>query len=195
MSVEIKYGILDSHPPLNFQWFYNYCMDQELFKQRLSEVAEWRQPKITKSDLKEAQQRARGRGRRSAEQRYQEEHEEVFTQMFDGVNPTVPLELQAVKPVQSHCEHCDQMVQGGPHIEKKLVLSGPRKHWRERCLTCGLCKDPYTGQFALTGTEASIKWNSYLRNPKRSDAHQKNVTNTDDNCVITFYGRSTEKNK
>ena len=195
MSVEIKYGILDSHPPLNFQWFYNYCMDQELFKQRLSEVAEWIQPKITKSDLKEARQRSRGRGRKTAEEQYQEEHEEVFTQMFDGVNPTVPVELKAVKPALSHCEHCDQMVQGGPHIEKKLYLTRPKPHWRETCKTCNRGRNPYTNEFDVTPSVCGHKWNSYLRNPNRSAIDAKRATESDDNCVITFYGRSTEENK
>lgn len=167
-------------------------MDQELFKQKLSEVAEWAQPKITKSDLKEARQRARGR--RSREEQYQEEHEQVFTEMFDGVNPTVPLELKTVKAAPSQCDHCEQMVQGGAHIEKKLYVTGPKRHWRERCLTCHKSRDPYTGQFNLTGTEASIKWSSYLRNPN----HFKDrpvLNHTEDHCVITFYGRTTEENK
>jgi hypothetical protein len=166
-------------------------MDQELFKQRLSEVAEWAQPKITKSDIKEARQRARGR--RSPEDKYQEEHEQVFAELFDGINPTVPLELKTVKPALSHCEHCDQMVQGGPHIEKRLYLTRPRAHWRETCKTCNRGRNPYTKQFDVTPAVCGAKWSSYLRNPNHFE--QPGPNHADDHCVITFYGRSTEENK
>ena len=37
--------------------FYNYVMDKELFKQKLSEVADWHIPKLAETDIKESKRK------------------------------------------------------------------------------------------------------------------------------------------
>jgi hypothetical protein len=63
-------------------------MDKELFKQKLSEVADWHIPKLNETDIKESKRKGRGRGRPSVEDLYQQEHQEVFLDLFNGINPT-----------------------------------------------------------------------------------------------------------
>lgn len=141
-------------------------MDKELFKKRLSEVAEWEIPKLSQTDLKESKRRARGR--KSAEERYQEEHEQVFAKLFQGVNPTAPPVLLKVKSSACVCDDCGKECPNGRHKEKKLYETGKEKkrNWRERCVTCGLSQNPFTGRFELTISEAPHVWTDYLRERK-----------------------------
>jgi hypothetical protein len=182
-------------------------MKDEEFKQRLSEVAEWEIPKLSLTTIKQAKQKARGR--RSAEDKYQEEHEQVFAEIFDGINPTAPVQLLKVKAAACDCEDCGAHCPNGRHKEKKLYQTGvkQKKNWRERCVTCGLHQNPFTGKFELTINEASRVWTDYLRDRKGEykskfarakeelaiKASDPNAIE-DDVSVITFYpdSRSTK---
>lgn len=148
-------------------------MDNELFKQRLSEVAEWAIPKLTKTDINEAKSRARGR--RSAEQRYQEEHEQVFAEIFEGINPTHPPEVLKVKNQATVCDDCGCHCAEGRKKEKKLYDTGGKKNWRERCLTCNRNKNPFTGEYDLTPQQASHVWTEFLRVTKGTYKTQGNA--------------------
>lgn len=141
-------------------------MDDELFKQKLSEVAEWIIPKLSKTDANEVKKRARGR--KSAEERYQEEHEEIFTELFQGVNPTHPPELVKVKCQATICPDCGCECSQGRHKEIKFYETGAKKvrNWRERCITCNKNKNPFTGKFDLTPSEAPHVWTVFLREVK-----------------------------
>lgn len=137
-------------------------MDNELFKQKLSEVAEWRIPKLSKSEIKAATKR-RGRGRPTGEEQYQEEHEQAFIELFDGVNPTHHLEITEIKHQPRPCEDCGKMVEGRKK-DIKIYRYGTVVGRKEHCLNCDLHKDPYTGEFKYaSGTEASAAWTDYAR--------------------------------
>ena len=126
-------------------------MDKELFKQRLSEVAEWQQPKLTASDIKQAGQKSRGRGRPSKESLYQQEHEEVFLDLFEGINPTQQPELVRVLVQAVDCPDCGQHCPNGRRKEIKLYKNLPRHidHWRTRCVECKLYQHPDTKEFSI----------------------------------------------
>jgi hypothetical protein len=171
-------------------------MDKELFKQKLSEVAEWQTPKICASDIKIAGQKIRGKFKKSEEELEQEMEDPIFQEVQNGVNPTLPPQILVVQKKMQPCDRCGLMQPGGGHIEMKFNTSGAncKGHWRERCLTCEKSKDPYTGEFCLTGTEASIKWNSYLREVnRRNGLKPRQATTNTDTGVIIYYGRDTPK--
>lgn len=130
-------------------------MTKDEIKQKLAEVGEWRMPKVAITDLKEGQRRARGRPR--AEDRYQEEHEEVFLDMFNGINPTHQPELVKVNIQPVDCEDCGRHCETGRQMEIKFYYAQPRHiaHRRTRCLVCNKYKDPYTGLFTLPQGPAS----------------------------------------
>ena len=141
-------------------------MDDKKFKELLSQVADWQIPKLSQTEIKEARQR--NRGRRSNEELYQEEHEEIFLELFDGHNPTMAPELLKVKNQSCVCEDCGCVCAEGRRKERKLYETGvqAKRNWRERCLTCGLSKNPFTGRFELTSTEASHVWTKFLRDSR-----------------------------
>lgn len=126
-------------------------MDKELFKQRLSEVAEWQLPKLSPSDIKEAGQRARGRGRPTNEERYQDLHEAEFLDLFEGHNPTMAAELVRMNIKPKDCEDCGQHLTVSREMQIKFYrnMPGHIPHRRERCLNCNKYRDPHTGEFTL----------------------------------------------
>lgn len=150
MSVKIKYEVLDQFSPQHFSLFINYSMDKELFKQKLSEVAEWSLPKLSPSDIKEAGQRSRGRGRPTKESLYQEAHEVEFLDLFEGVNPTMPPELVKVRDQPTDCGDCGKACSQPPRREIKFYSHPNHKpHWRERCLACRRYRHPDSGLFEI----------------------------------------------
>ena len=146
-------------------------MKDDEFKQKLSEVAEWEIPKLSQTEIKEARQRARGR--RSNEELYQEEHEQVFLELFEGVNPTYPPNLTKIKHAPTICE-CGRVCSDGCEKEAKLYQKGKEKYWRWKCKSCGMTQDPYTGEYKLDSIKASVVWNSFLRDTKGAYASKGN---------------------
>lgn len=141
-------------------------MDDEEFKRRLSEVAEWRIPEtITGTKDGDAKKR---RGRKSSEELYQEAREEIFLEEFGGVNHTFPPQILKVKKESCVCNDCGKFCESGRQKEKKLYETGTAKkrNWRERCVTCGLHQNPFTGKFELQPQAASHVWTDFLRERK-----------------------------
>jgi hypothetical protein len=126
-------------------------LTKEQLHLKMSEVAEFKMPELTKSELKAAKQKGRGAGRPSAEERYQEEHEEVFLDMFEGINPTHTPELVKVHIKPQDCEDCGVHLTVSREMELKFYkkVPGHIAHWRKRCKTCNKYKDPNTGEFTL----------------------------------------------
>lgn len=138
-------------------------MDNELFKQKLSEVSEWHIPKLSKSEIN-AVTKKRGRGRPTSEEQYQQEHEEAFIELFDGVNPTHHLEITRLKIKPETCEDCGRHCAEGRRKDIRIYRYGTIVGRKEHCLVCDLHKDPYTGEFKFqSGTEASAAWTDYAR--------------------------------
>ena len=126
-------------------------MTKDEIKQKLAEVAEFKMPKLSASDVKTSKQKARGKGRPTKEQLYQEEHEEVFLDIFKGINPTHTPELVKVNIKAKDCEDCGQHLTVSREMEIKFykAVSNHVAHWRHRCKTCNKYRDPNTGEFTL----------------------------------------------
>lgn len=146
-------------------------MDDAEFKRRLSEVAEWKIPDTPREASLNAKKK---RGRKSAEEQYQDEHEEVFLELFDGVNPTYAPMLTKVKHAVYSCE-CGRICLNGCQQEAKLYQTQGKNCWRIKCLTCGLTRDPYTGEFNLSSQKASVVWHSFLRETKGTSMSKGNI--------------------
>jgi len=159
-------------------------MNDEEFKHKLSEVAEWRMPKISSTDVKIAKQKARGKGRPTKEQLYQEEHEQVFIDLFEGINPTYTPLVTKVKHCAVDCE-CGRVCEQGCEQDAKGYTSQGKRYWRWRCKTCGMTKNPYTGAWDLDGQKASIVWNSFLR--ETLGVYQSKGNMAKENIIIRIY--------
>jgi hypothetical protein len=143
-------------------------MDDTEYRKKLSEVADWHIPKLSPTDLKESTQRKRGRGRPSDEEKYQDAHEEIFLDLYKGINPTHSPELIKVNAKATVCDDCGCDCPQGRKKEKKLYETGKdkKRNWRERCITCNKNKNPFTGKFDLTPSEAPHIWTVFLRETK-----------------------------
>jgi hypothetical protein len=94
------------------------------------------------------------------------------------------------------------------------MIKPHKKLWRENCMTCGLVKNPYTKKFELSGSEASTKWNDFMRptkgayqskgNLQRKESKskplildqqstQKKTVLENDQEIITFYHNKIKK--
>lgn len=138
-------------------------MDDAEFKRRLSEVAEWTIPKTERETSLNAKKK---RGRKSAEDEYMELREEIFHKEFDGINKTYAPMLTKVKRCPVTCEDCGRHCPNGRETEAKLQEKNGKRAWRKKCLTCAMYENPFTGEYCLTGTAASIKWNDFMRETK-----------------------------
>lgn len=139
-------------------------MDQKLFEQKLSEVAEWKIPENQQETSANAKKK---RGRKSEEEKYQAAHEEIFMEIHGGVNPTLTPLLTNVKCKPVDCEDCGQHCPNGRVKEMKQYDTN-RRHWRQRCVTCDKQQNPWTGEFDLSNQKASHEWSVWLRktNPR-----------------------------
>jgi hypothetical protein len=133
-------------------------MNDEEYQLKLSQVAEFTIPEVNGAgNAKTAK-----RGRKSTEEQYQLEHEQVFLDLFDGKNPTIQPVLTKVKIQACVCDDCGKYCEHGRHTEKTKYLSS-RPHWRSRCLTCGMNQNPNTGEWNLSNKDASAHWANWLR--------------------------------
>lgn len=161
-------------------------MNNAEFKSKLSEVAVWKIPDTPRETSLNAKKK---RGRPSKEELYQEEHEEVFLELFNGENPTYAPMIVKLKIAAVECNDCGRLCENGCHKEKKLYDTANKPHWRERCLTCNKARNPYTGAFDLTIAQASVVWNSYLRDSKGIYASKGNLAKevNEDHITITSW--------
>jgi len=150
---------------------HNRRMDDEEFRRRLSEVAEWKLPDTPRETSLNAKKK---RGRKSAEEKYQDEHEEIFMELFEGTNPTYAPLLTRIKHTPTTCE-CGRVCSDGCQKEAKLYETKGKNCWRWKCKTCGMTQDPYTGEFTLNAQKASVVWNSFLRETKGAYASKGNL--------------------
>lgn len=132
-------------------------MDDAEFKQKLSQVAEWRVPKLKDHEVALAKQRARGKGRASVEDLYQEEHNKIFLEIFNGVNPTYAPEITKLKIQAVTCGECGELCEQGRRIEIKFCPAGRNEmpYRKERCVECNLYRDPASGKFSVSVARAT----------------------------------------
>lgn len=164
-------------------------MTNDEFKKRLSEVAEWEIPKLNATEIKLAKKR----GRPSQEELYQDEHEQEFMAIFEGVNPTATPRLIKVKIQPCTCNDCGEHCPNGRHKEKKIYEANGNRHWRERCLTCGLSQNPFSKKFDLSVAEASSRWANYWRDVKGVYKTPNNTIRENNNAIITSYPNGKDK--
>jgi hypothetical protein len=138
-------------------------MNDEEFKRRLSEVAEWKLPDTPRETSLNAKKK---RGRKSKEELYQDEHEEIFLELFEGTNPTYHPLITKIKYQATICDACGRNCTCSCEKEAKLYQTNGKKIWKWKCKTCGMTQDPYTGEYSLSSQKASVVWNSFLRESK-----------------------------
>ena len=145
-------------------------MNNEEFKKLLTEVAKWGLPKVEQATRNTGlTKNRRGRLPKVTESSQlddsdsDEQEEQEQTLVKDGVNVTYAPLLLGLKPMAVDCEDCGRHCQYGRHKEAKLCESNTKKYWHQRCTTCGMHQDPYTGRFDLRGNKANAVWNSFIR--------------------------------
>lgn len=133
-------------------------MRDEDFKNKLTEVAEWFIPLDIDQPFTTKKQGYRGRPKAS----------DTSTALpVVGTNPTFGPVISKFKHCEKSCEDCGKVIDTQHVIEAKMYFTGYARHWRRRCVNCGLYMDPRTGQYTLKGTETSHAFNSYLRNKSK----------------------------
>lgn len=140
-------------------------MDKQLFEQLLSQVADWEVPKLKDWEIEEAKKSARGKHKKTEEELYQIEHEEIFKEIFGGVNPTHTPELKTVKVKAVDCPDCGKHCPNGRKEEIKYYHETPGHiaHRRQRCLECNKYRDPDDGTYTLPQGPACHKYLNWAK--------------------------------
>jgi len=136
-------------------------MDDQEFKRRLSEVADWHIR--TDADKPYSKPKRKKSDEQLVEMVGEDNSEEIST---DGVNDTIAPAITRVKRAACVCDDCGQHCPNGREKEAKLHTKGKKRVWRQKCLTCKKFQNPFTGEFNLTGSAASIKFNDFMRETK-----------------------------
>ena len=153
-------------------------MDPKLFEQLLSELGEFKRPKLSDTDIKQAMKSQRSVGRPSAEDQFQVEHFREYLERHGGINPTHAPELVKLKTCERKCDDCDRVLQGAPRRDIKYFTRQPNhiNHMRIRCLDCGFYRHPETGVYDLAQGPAC---QTFLNWAKREYTLRKRQTKTD----------------
>lgn len=159
-------------------------MDDKEFRKKLSDVAEWIVPETLTATA--SGQAKKSRGRKSNEELYQEAREQIFQEEFGGVNNSYPPKIIKVKCQSVVCE-CGKICENGHHMEQKFYDNSKVKGWKAKCKTCGMHKNPYTGEWDLTSGQASYVWANYSRGTSYTETTEKvretleRLNNSDEN--------------
>jgi hypothetical protein len=122
-------------------------MEDKLFRERLSELAEL---KLRKTYTTSEPERV-----------FRQGHEHELSEQH---NPTHLLEIKQIKHQERPCEYCDRVV-----VNQRITQTlnrWPQPHWRRSCSTCGLTQNPNTGQFELRGNGIANQFVSMFKNKK-----------------------------
>lgn len=156
-------------------------MRDEEFKQKLTEVADWEIPLDSEGSNQHLKLK------KLARLQQQEDVE---------VNDTLSPRILNIKYCESSCEDCGKIVQGR-RKEIQVYRNKSVCGLKEKCVNCGLHKDPYTKEFNLTGIEASIKWNRYAKGITsrymKSTLLQPNLSLPQPNPQTVVYESDTER--
>jgi hypothetical protein len=122
-------------------------------------------PKLKDWEVKEAKKSARGKNKRTEEELYQIEHEEIFKEIFGGVNPTMTPELKQLKVKAVDCADCGKHCPNGRKEEIKYYHETPGHiaHQRRRCLECNRYRDPDDGTYTLPQGPACHKYLNWAK--------------------------------
>ena len=143
-------------------------MDKELFKQKLSEVAEWKIPKPTAANKASGIKRKYSRPKKqeleeeSMSSEDNEDNEDNDLGISEDQNVTLPVQLLEAKIQSCQCSDCGKFCEHGRKKESQFYFKAGKKFIREKCATCKLHKDPNTGKFSLSAQQAPTVWYAYL---------------------------------
>lgn len=127
-------------------------MDDQEFRRRLSEVAEWHIPKTVDRAL----DGRRRRGRPSIDEEDQ-----------DINNITVPPQLIKIKTQPQVCEDCHKICDQPRNIESRCFEEVGIRHWRTRCLSCNLYRHPDTNEFTLNPSNSTMYFRQWCKQIKK----------------------------
>ena len=132
--------------------FNNYKMKDELFKQKLSEVAEWHIPKVELG----SNERRKLKGK---DEQFYQRHQEEFLKIVNGVVPGTQPVVTKLKLHNTDCEDCGKCCPNGRSVLHKIsVGAGLPRHMRNKCESCGLWQDPRTGKYTVKTNNISNVW-------------------------------------
>lgn len=156
-------------------------MTDEEFKQKLSEVCEWKIPD-TPRETSLNQKRKRRKSSDIDDVNEDDDNEEQEVEVNNSSYAPMIIKLKCL-PVD--CEDCGKVCENGRHIENKFHKTN-RPHWRKRCVTCDKVENPETGKIDVSTAKSASVWADYLRktNP-RYYGKKENIVVEDDNCIIT----------
>lgn len=157
-------------------------MDDKEFKEKLSEVAEWKIPE----NMFELE-KATPRSRRKAKVIEYDECESNDSEDTDTIEEPseetsaapsqLPIQLVGIKVRATVCEDCGRRCSSGRETQAKVFQSKTHKAWRIHCLTCGLYQNPYTGEIDLKKEDYVNVWTDWGRgvvNSQFAGNNQKN---------------------
>lgn len=134
-------------------------MNDEEFKQRLSQVADWIVPECK---IEKALKKKKKRQAKANQKQYEEIQEEEIQDLVNGTNPTTPIEIIKIKIAAVNCTDCGRHCENGRKTEtKKFNTHEP--HWRKTCVTCKMSQNPFTGEWDVPCSRSAIVWSDWWR--------------------------------
>ena len=142
-------------------------MTDEEFKQKLSEVAEWKLPKLVEITRGRGLSKNRYRGKPRDVDDLSDEEEQPFEPdpdlVKEGTNQTYPPVISKLKIQPVKCEDCGKFCEKGRRKEIQLYFKHRKTFSREKCMTCKKHKDPVTNEFILSPSKSSIVWFTFMK--------------------------------
>lgn len=156
-------------------------MDDQEFKRKLSEVAEWRIPDTITDTVSGTTRKRRGRPTKdtnicSDTEEHDDEDDNDDTSDTQEKNNTFPPQITKLKVCAQTCEDCGRHCENGRQIEKRVYDTNNKRHWRQRCLNCDHYQNPYTGEFDLPRSTAAKTWNDFHRSKKHRSKNTMRLT-------------------
>lgn len=148
-------------------------MDEKLFLQKLSEVAEWHRPQTGPNGACSINKRAKSAPEHPgpitqeeldemSDAEAQDYYDRLMAYKASLPNDSVGPEIKRLKIQPVNCEDCGNTCANGRKLESKLHQTG-KPHWRTRCVECNLYKDPVTGKFTINPQSVHSYMGSYYR--------------------------------
>lgn len=124
-------------------------MDDQEFKQRLSQLCDWEYPDVGPIDKDLREDRTLEKDRRE------------FLEQNGGVNPTLAPKIIKIHHEPKPCEDCGRICAKPRRLDHKLIHS-VAPHWRTFCNICKCNRHPVTGEFTLGNGQVNYVYQKYL---------------------------------
>jgi len=183
-------------------------MDRDEFLKKLEEVAEYYIPDTWEDTVLE---RTRKINQRRRQDQYDDDDNDFLHSDNDCQEPLIerqfPPVLTKVKKQSQNCDDCNRHCPDGREIDVKIHEHHGQRIWRQRCVNCGLYKNPDSGKFDLNSREVHLALSKYIRHqqqPRRpyqrrqvgmGSSNQLPAVNIDENPqeIIRYYPRENAK--